>query len=61
MALEMRSECERCETALAAAGRAFICSHECTFFSPCSAAMEHRCPNCGDKLVRRLRREGRSD
>ena len=35
MALEMRTECERCDAALAEDGDAVICSYECTFCRPC--------------------------
>ena len=56
MALEMRSQCEKCLTALGLSDRAFICSYECTFCAPCATAMEQRCPNCGGELVRRPRR-----
>jgi hypothetical protein len=56
MSLEMRSECERCRTALTAEGIAFICSYECTFCASCTAEMEHTCPNCGGELVARPRR-----
>ena len=56
MALEMKAVCERCGAALAADGAAAICSYECTFCTECSAAMEHRCPNCSGELVARPRR-----
>jgi hypothetical protein len=56
MALEMRTECERCGTALAPDGAAAICSFECTFRAECAAAMEHVCPNRGGELVPRARR-----
>ncbi len=57
MALEMRSICERCETALAAdSAKARICSFECTFCADCSDAMKGRCPNCGGELLPRPRR-----
>jgi len=46
MALEMRISCEKCGTALAADGAAFICSYECTFCEKCATAMQHVCPNC---------------
>jgi hypothetical protein len=55
MSLEMRTECERCSTALAADGEARICSHECTFCVACAEAMG-ACPNCGGELVARPRR-----
>jgi uncharacterized protein len=56
MALEMRTECERCGTALAQDGEAVICSHECTFCPSCAQALESVCPNCGGELVPRPRR-----
>jgi hypothetical protein len=56
MALEMRTECERCGAALAPDGQAVICSHECTFCRSCAEAMEHVCPNCGGELVPRPKR-----
>jgi hypothetical protein len=56
MALEMKSECERCGAALAADGEARICSYECTFCAACAAENEHVCPNCGGELVPRPRR-----
>jgi hypothetical protein len=55
MALEMRTECERCEVALAPDGDAAICSFECTFCVSCADAMERVCPNCGGELVARPR------
>jgi hypothetical protein len=57
MPLEMRSICEKCETALAAdSPKARICSFECTFCVDCADAMSDRCPNCGGELVPRPRR-----
>jgi hypothetical protein len=58
MALEMRSTCERCGSALLPGGEAAICSYECTFCVACADAMEHVCPNCGGELVARPRRAG---
>jgi hypothetical protein len=55
MTLEMKTECERCEKALAPEGAASICTFECTFCSDCAAAMGHVCPNCGGELVPRPR------
>jgi len=56
MALEMRTQCERCGAALPHDGDAEICSYECTFCSGCAGAMNHVCPNCSGELVRRPRR-----
>jgi hypothetical protein len=58
MALEMRLECERCGTPLAADGDARICSYECTFCPSCTESMLSVCPNCGGELVPRPRRSG---
>jgi uncharacterized protein len=56
MALEMRSECEKCGAALPADGEARICSFECTFCPSCADGMDGACPNCGGELVARPRR-----
>jgi hypothetical protein len=57
VALEMREECERCGSSLAAdSADAQICSYECTFCRGCSESMNSRCPNCGGELVARPRR-----
>ena len=56
MSLEMRSECERCNTALADEEVTFICSYECTFCEGCTIQLEHACPNCGGELVARPKR-----
>jgi hypothetical protein len=56
MALEMRTICERCGTALVPDGSAAICSFECTFCEDCAKAMENVCPNCSGELVPRPRR-----
>jgi hypothetical protein len=56
MALEMRTQCERCGTALAPDGAAAICSYECTFCRPCAETLDLVCPNCGGELVTRPRR-----
>lgn len=55
MALLMKSECEKCRKALAAADAAYICVYECTFCAACAAEMGETCPNCGGELVRRPR------
>ena len=52
--LEMRPDCERCGTDLAAeAPGAFICSFECTFCAECADDLDDRCPNCGGELMDR--------
>ncbi len=52
--LEMRPDCERCGTDLAAEQPgAFICSFECTFCAECAEALDDRCPNCGGELMDR--------
>ncbi len=56
MALEMRTECERCGAGLAQDADAVICSHECTFCPRCAEALEHFCPNCNGELVPRPKR-----
>ena len=54
MALEMRTECERCGTALAPDGAAAICSYECTFCRTCVDEVLHGvCPNCGGNFAPR--------
>jgi len=56
--LEMRSECERCQRALAPdSDDARICSFECTFCSACAAELG-TCPNCGGVLQVRPARAG---
>jgi hypothetical protein len=56
MALEMRTECERCGAALSPESDAVICSYECTFCKPCAEAMDYVCPNCSGELVSRPKR-----
>ena len=55
MALELRPNCECCDTDLPPDSRsAYICTFECTF---CLACAEQKlgfiCANCGGELVRR--------
>ncbi len=57
MAMELKSECEKCGTRLAHSGIAYICSYECTYCATCTEAMNHVCPNCEGELVRRPRRK----
>lgn len=53
--LQMRPNCERCDSDLAADGSdAAICSFECTFCRACAwDALQGQCPNCGGALVAR--------
>jgi uncharacterized protein len=57
MALELKSECEKCGAMVAPSGVAYICSYECTYCAGCAEQMNAVCPNCGGELVRRPRRE----
>ncbi|MDQ0227260.1 DUF1272 domain-containing protein [Metabacillus niabensis] len=57
MALEMRKECEKCNSILMENSIAYICVHECTFCETCTENMKQICPNCGGELVRRPRRQ----
>jgi hypothetical protein len=57
MALEMRSQCEKCQVPLSPTGDAFICTFECTFCADCTSKMKNACPNCGGELVRRPRKK----
>jgi uncharacterized protein len=56
MALEMRTECERCNAPLAHDADAVICSYECTFCRACGEVMDYVCPNCSGELVSRPKR-----
>ncbi|WP_445681498.1 DUF1272 domain-containing protein [Radicibacter daui] len=52
--LELRPNCECCDTDLPPAAEARICSFECTFCPDCADAHFHGvCPNCGGELVQR--------
>ena len=57
MALEMKTNCERCAGFLGLRSEAFICTYECTFCPACTEALQATCPNCGGELVRRPRRK----
>ncbi len=52
----MKVRCEKCAAGLQADGRAYICSHECTFCPPCALKLQNACPHCGGELVLRPRR-----
>lgn len=53
--LEMRPNCECCDTDLDPSGTdARICSFECTFCASCAKGrLKGRCPNCGGGLMPR--------
>ena len=55
MALELRPNCEYCDTDLPAdAAEARICSYECTFCADCvDGPLQNVCPNCGGGFVPR--------
>jgi hypothetical protein len=55
MALEIRPNCEDCDTDLPPASTAArICSYECTFCAECVASKLHNvCPNCGGGFASR--------
>ena len=55
MALEMKTECEKCGAKLPVHGGAYICTFECTFCPDCAKEMNQICPNCSGELVRRPR------
>jgi uncharacterized protein len=57
MALQMKTDCERCHGFLSPRAKAYICSYECTFCPACAEALQTVCPNCGGELVRRPRRK----
>ncbi len=59
MALEMKTACMTCDGTLEDMGKAWICSYECAFCTPCTTAMRQTCPNCGGELLRRPRRRPR--
>ena len=57
MAMELKTECQKCGTPLADSGVAYICVYECTYCAARTEAMNDVCPNCDGELVRRPRRK----
>jgi two-component sensor histidine kinase len=57
MHLEMKTQCEKCGSALLADGEAYICSYECTLCPACATNAHGVCPNCGGELTSRPRRK----
>ncbi len=53
----MKTVCERYGNQLAAEGKAFVCSYECTFCAECTPQMNSGCPNCDGEFIRRPRRK----
>lgn len=53
MALEMKTNCQTCNTSLQTDSEVYICVYECTFCAPCTEKTQQTCPNCGGELVRR--------
>lgn len=52
--LELRPNCECCNTDLPPAADAMICSFECTYCRACAEnTLKGICPNCGGGLVAR--------
>ncbi|HEX8877021.1 MAG TPA: DUF1272 domain-containing protein [Phycisphaerales bacterium] len=51
--LELRPNCECCDSDLPPAAEAWICSYECTFCPACAAHTNSVCRNCGGPLVLR--------
>ena len=60
--LEMRPNCERCNSDLAPdQPGAFVCSFECTFCADCTyEALKGVCPNCGGGFQPRPLRQGKA-
>ncbi|KAJ5378519.1 hypothetical protein N7509_011638 [Penicillium cosmopolitanum] len=55
MVLQLRPNCEYCDTNLPPAStEARICSYECTFCADCAETkLANVCPNCGGNFARR--------
>ncbi|HDS1735338.1 DUF1272 domain-containing protein [Pseudomonas sp. BP8] len=60
--LELRPNCECCDTDLPAdSPDALICSFECTFCRPCAEQrLQGHCPNCAGQLQPRPTRVGKA-
>ena len=57
MALEMKTNCQTCNTSLQTDSEVYICVYECTFCAPCTEKTQQICPNCGGELVRRPKKK----
>ncbi len=51
--LQLRPNCECCDTDLPPEAEARICSFECTFCPACASQLNSTCPNCSGELVKR--------
>jgi hypothetical protein len=52
--LQLRPNCECCDSDLVADSTAYICTFECTFCENCTVnRYKHVCPNCQGNLERR--------
>ncbi len=52
--LQLRPNCENCDTDLPPDADARICTFECTFCASCAGGeLNSQCPNCGGNLERR--------
>ena len=56
MALQMKTRCKHCEAELLPAGRAYICSYECSYCESCAEHLLYICPECEGEIVRRPKR-----
>jgi hypothetical protein len=52
--LQLRPNCESCDSDLGAGSVAYICTFECTFCEICTVNIhQHFCPNCQGNLEKR--------
>jgi len=52
--LQLRPNCETCDSDLAADSAAYICTFECTYCEKCAISIhQHLCPNCQGNLEKR--------
>lgn len=58
--LDLRPNCECCDTDLGPTDAAYICSYECTFCPDCThGVLQGHCPNClGNLVLRPIRPAG---
>ena len=58
--LDLRPNCECCDTDLPDNANARICTFECTFCATCANGLDNTCPNCQGNLVERPHRPASS-